>query len=1027
MLACKICGVDLYNENSYEQSIIELFQNLGYDYYFGPDVERDYKNPLFKLDLDNLYSINKSLDKEAVDKAIEVIQDLGIGSLEDINNKFMNYLQNGVSVNYWKDGKELSTLVKLIDFDELDSNAFTVINQWTVVDKETKIPDVVVFVNGIPLVVCELKSPSREDADTSEAYTQLKKYMQVIPALFNYNAFCVMSDMSISKAGTITASEDRFMEWKTTDGSYESTQFADFTTFFEGIFEKNRFIDILKNFITFSNDSTKKIKILGAYHQYFAVNKAVNSTVKAIESDHKAGVFWHTQGSGKSLSMVFYVNKLQQVLESPTFVVITDRNDLDDQLYSQFAKCSDFLRQTPKQATSMKNLKDLLNDRKANGIFFTTMQKFDDYDESLTDREDVIVISDEAHRSQYGLEEKVDPKTGEIKIGAARRIRNALPNATYIGFTGTPISKSDRSTREVFGNYIDIYDMTQSVEDGATVPISYESRIAEIKLDETILDKIDEKYWELREEAEEYNIERSKKELSRMESLLGAPEIIDDICSDIVHHYEDNRANELTGKAMIVAYSRPIAIKMYEKILELRPDWDEKVKVVMSGSNKDPEEWHKIIGDKSYKKELENKFKDDEDPMKIAIVVDMWLTGFDVPSLATMYVYKPMRGHNLMQAIARVNRVFKGKEGGLVVDYIGIASDLKKAMSEYTERDQKKYGDMDVDKIAYPNFQEKLEVCRDLFHGFDYSKFFGESNLERSKVISNGVNFMEDLSREDKKKLFLKEGLLLKKWLSLCRSRANEKERFEAAFFEAVRTVLVKISSENKLSIHEINAQITKLLNQSIEINAQITKLLNQSIKSTGVINVINVSDEVSLFDPEFLDKVRAMESSNLTISLLEKLLNDQVKVYNRTNIVKSEEFSDLLKQTMNSYINGHITNDEVIEELIKIAKLLRDAHNEGEELGLTEEELAFYNVIALPENIHEFYDDETLIKITQELTDALRRNRTIDWQKKESARANMRRTVKRLLKKYDYPPSEMKFAMEKVIAQCELWVDEAA
>ena len=1005
--------ISVYNENSYEQSIIELFRNLGYDYYFGPDVERDYKNPLFKLDLDNLYSINGSLDGEAVGKAIEVIQDFGIGSLEDINNKFMNYLQNGVSVNYWKDEKELSTLVKLVDFENLDSNAFTVINQWTVVDKETKIPDVVVFVNGIPLVVCELKSPSREDADTSEAYTQLKKYMQVIPVLFNYNAFCVMSDMSISKAGTITASEDRFMEWKTTDGSYESTQFADFTTFFEGIFEKNRFIDILKNFITFSNDSTNKIKILGAYHQYFAVNKAVNSTVKAIESDHKAGVFWHTQGSGKSLSMVFYVNKLQQVLESPTFVVITDRNDLDDQLYSQFAKCSDFLRQTPKQATGMKNLKDLLNDRKANGIFFTTMQKFDDYDESLTDREDVIVISDEAHRSQYGLEEKVDPKTGEIKIGAARRIRNALPNATYIGFTGTPISKSDRSTREVFGNYIDIYDMTQSVEDGATVPISYESRIAEIKLDETILDKIDDKYWELREEAEEYNIERSKKELSRMESLLGAPEIIDDICKDIVHHYEDNRAYELTGKAMVVAYSRPIAIKMYEKILELRPDWDEKVKVVMSGSNKDPEEWHKIIGDKSYKKELENKFKDDDDPMKIAIVVDMWLTGFDVPSLATMYVYKPMRGHNLMQAIARVNRVFKGKEGGLVVDYIGIASDLKKAMSEYTERDQKKYGDMDVDKIAYPNFQEKLEVCRDLFHGFDYSKFFGESNLERSKVISAGVNFMEDLSREDKKKSFLKEGLLLKKWLSLCRSRANEKERFEAAFFEAVRTVLVKVSSDNKLSIHEINAQITKLL--------------NQSIKSTGVINVINVSDEVSLFDPEFLDKVRAMESSNLTISLLEKLLNDQVKGYTRTNIVKSEEFSDLLKQTMNSYINGHITNDEVIEELIKIAKLLRDAHNEGEELGLTEEELAFYNVIALPENIHEFYDDETLIKITQELTDALRRNRTIDWQKKESARANMRRTVKRLLKKYDYPPSEMKFAMEKVMAQCELWVDEMA
>lgn len=398
--------------------------------------------------------------------------------------------------------------------------------------------------------------------------------------------------------------------------------------------------------------------------------------------------------------------------------------------------------------------------------------------------------------------------------------------------------------------------------------------------------------------------------------------------------------------------------------------------------------------------------------MKIAIVVDMWLTGFDVPSLATMYVYKPMQGHNLMQAIARVNRVFKDKEGGLVVDYIGIASDLKKAMSEYTERDNKNYGDMNVDKIAYPNFQEKLEICQDLFHGFDYSKFFGDSNLERSKVISNCVNFMEDLSREETKKSYLKEALLLKKWLSLCRSRATEKERIEAAFFEAVRTVLVKVSSDKKLSIHEINAQITKLL--------------NQSIKSTGVINVINVSDEVSLFDPEFLDKVRAMESSNLTISLLEKLLSDQVKGYTRTNIVKSEEFSELLKQTMNSYINGHITNDEVIEELMRIAQLLRDAHNEGEELGLTEEELAFYNVIALPENIHEFYDDETLIKITQELTESLRRNRTIDWQKKESARANMRSTVKRLLKKYDYPPSEMKFALEKVIAQCELWVDES-
>ena len=1009
----ELINILIYNEEVYENSLIELFQNLGYSHYYGPDVDRDYKNPLFINDLENLYRINKSLDKSAVDKAIETIQDFGIGSLEDKNNKFMVCLQNGVSVNYWVDGKEESTHVKLIDFDDVDSNLFTVINQWTVIDRETKIPDIVVFVNGLPLVVCELKSPARDDTDTSEAYTQLKKYMQVIPVLFNYNAFCVMSDMSISKAGTITANEDRFMEWKTTDGSYETTQWADFTTFFEGIFEKNRFLDILKNFITFSNDSAKKVKILGAYHQYFAVNKAVTSTLKAINSDHKAGVFWHTQGSGKSLSMVFYVNKLQQVLESPTFVVITDRNDLDDQLFTQFSKCSDFLRQTPKQATSMKNLKELLKDRRANGIFFTTMQKFDDYGESLTDRNDVIVISDEAHRSQYGLEETVNPVTGEIRIGAARRIRNALPNATYIGFTGTPISRSDKSTREVFGNYIDIYDMTQSVEDGATVPISYESRIADIKLDESILQLIDDKYWELREQAEEYNIERSKRELSKMESLLGAPEMIDDICTDIVKHYEDNRQHELTGKAMIVAYSRSIAVKMYEKILELRPKWDEKVKVVMSGSNKDPEEWYKIIGDKSYKKNLESKFKDDDDPMKIAIVVDMWLTGFDVPSLSTMYIYKPMKGHNLMQAIARVNRVFKGKEGGLIVDYIGIASELKKAMSEYTERDQKKYGDMDVDKIAYPNFQEKLEICRDLFHGYDYSKFFGDSDLERSNIISGGVNFLEDPSREKIKKAYVKESLMLKQSLSLCRSIANQKERFEAAYFEAVRSVLVKLEPNSGVTFKDINNVISELL--------------KQSIKSEGVVSVIDVGDKISLFDPLFLDKISKLREENLAIQILRKLLNNEVKVYKRTNLVKSEEFSQMLKNTMDNYLKGNITNEEVIHELIKMAELIKNAHEEGDKLGLTEEELAFYNAIALPENIHDFYDDETLVLITQELTEALRANRTLDWQKKEQARAKMRLIVKKLLKKYDYPPEQRQDALDKVIAQCELWADEAA
>lgn len=998
----------MFNEESYEQSIIELFQNLGYNYYSGYDIERDYSNPLFKRDLENLYNLNE--DSNAVDVAIEKIQDLGIGSLDEKNDKFTDYLQNGISVNYWKNNEEKSTLVKLIDFDNLDKNIFTVINQWTVVELEEKRPDLVVFVNGLPLVVIELKSPARDDTDVSEAYSQLRNYMHKIPSIFNYNAFCVMSDMASSKAGTITASEDRFMEWKSTDGNYETTQWADFSTFFEGIFEKNRFMDILRFFTLYSKDATDRVKIMAAYHQYFAVNKAVESTINAIAGDGKAGVFWHTQGSGKSLSMVFYVKKLIQLLESPTFVVITDRNDLDDQLYGQFVKCSEFLRQEPKQATSRENLKGLLENRQANGIFFTTMQKFEESSNALSNREDIIVISDEAHRSQYSLEEQVNLKTGEIKVGFARKIRDALPNATFIGFTGTPISRRDKSTIEVFGNYIDIYDMTQSVEDGATVPINYESRVAQLNLDESILQQIDEKYEELRMEAEDYNIERSKHELSKMECLLGAPEIIDDICEDIIQHYENNRSFELTGKAMIVAYSRGIAIKMYQKILELRPHWKDKVEVVMSSSNNDPEEWTKLIGTKAHKKELEKKFKDDEDPMKIAIVVDMWLTGFDVPSLSTMYIYKPMKGHNLMQAIARVNRVFKDKEGGLIVDYIGIASALRQAMTEYTKRDNKNYGDMDINKVAYPKFQEKLEICRDLFHGYNYSEFFGKSNLERSKIITGGVNFMEHPSNEDKKKEFIRESLMLKQSLSLCRSIAIENERLEAAFFEAVRTVIVKLSSDRKISFKEINERISELL--------------KHAVKSEGIVGIIDIKDELSLFGPDFLDKISQMNQPDLAIQVLTNLLNNEVKVYQRKNLVKSEEFSQMLIRIKDSYIKGHITNEEVISELISMAQLIKDSHEEGEKLGLTEEELAFYNAIALPGNIHDFYDDEELVMITQELTEKLRANRTIDWQKKESARAKMRMIVRRLLKKYNYPPNNCDEALEKVIAQCELWVD---
>lgn len=684
-----------FTEGSYEKALIALFENLGYQHQYGPNIERDYYVPFYEEQLiESLTTINYGKPRLAIDEAISKLKDIEIGSLPQRNELFMDYLQHGIEVSFFDGKEQRNDIIYLIDYNDknIKRNDFKVINQWTFVENSEKRADIILFVNGLPLVVIELKSPSREETNVSEAYLQLRNYMKEIPSLFVYNVFCVMSDMACSKAGTITSNEDRYMEWKTKDGKYESSQFIDYDTFFEGIFIKERFIDIIKNFICFSKEESGAAKILAAYHQYFAVKKAVERTKKATQGDGKIGVFWHTQGSGKSLSMVFYAHLLQDELSQPTIVVITDRNDLDDQLYTQFSKCQQFLRQIPIQAKSREDLKSLLAGREANGIIFTTMQKFEESDEPLSLRRNIVVMTDEAHRGQYGFEEKVNEETGKISIGTARIIHNSLPNASFIGFTGTPISTKDRDTTEVFGDYIDIYDMTQAVSDGATCPVYYESRVINLNLDKDTLKAIDDEYEILASEgATEEQIEKSKKQMSHLEEILGAPATIDSLCKDIINHYEENRQFELTGKAMIVAYSRPIAMSIYHRILELRPNWTDKVKVVMTGSNKDPEEWHDIIGNKQYKKELAKKFKDNNDPMKIAIVVDMWLTGFDVPSLATMYVYKPMSGHNLMQAIARVNRVFNDKAGGLVVDYIGIAKALKQAMHDYTVRDQKRF------------------------------------------------------------------------------------------------------------------------------------------------------------------------------------------------------------------------------------------------------------------------------------------------------------------------------------------------
>lgn len=1007
-----------FTEGSYEKALIALFENLGYQHQYGPNIERDYYVPFYEEQLiESLTTINYGKPRLAIDEAISKLKDIEIGSLPQRNELFMDYLQHGIEVSFFDGKEQRNDIIYLIDYNDknIKRNDFKVINQWTFVENSEKRADIILFVNGLPLVVIELKSPSREETNVSEAYLQLRNYMKEIPSLFVYNVFCVMSDMACSKAGTITSNEDRYMEWKTKDGKYESSQFIDYDTFFEGIFIKERFIDIIKNFICFSKEESGAAKILAAYHQYFAVKKAVERTKKATQGDGKIGVFWHTQGSGKSLSMVFYAHLLQDELSQPTIVVITDRNDLDDQLYTQFSKCQQFLRQIPIQAKSREDLKSLLAGREANGIIFTTMQKFEESDEPLSLRRNIVVMTDEAHRGQYGFEEKVNEETGKISIGTARIIHNSLPNASFIGFTGTPISTKDRDTTEVFGDYIDIYDMTQAVSDGATCPVYYESRVINLNLDKDTLKAIDDEYEILASEgATEEQIEKSKKQMSHLEEILGAPATIDSLCKDIIKHYEENRQFELTGKAMIVAYSRPIAMSIYHRILELRPDWTDKVKVVMTGSNKDPEEWHDIIGNKQYKKELAKKFKDNNDPMKIAIVVDMWLTGFDVPSLATMYVYKPMSGHNLMQAIARVNRVFNDKAGGLVVDYIGIAKALKQAMHDYTVRDQKRFGNPDIKKTALIKFQEKLEVCRDIFHGFDYSKFQSGTDNDRAQIIKGGVNFLMDSNKNDKMQLFQKESSLLHSSITLCRSLLNEQQRYEAAFFETVRILLSRMTGKGKVSKKEINARIGELI--------------KQSVKSEGVINLFSdVKAEFSIFDAAFLEEISKMKEKNIAIELLKKLLAERVTIYQKTNLVQAEKFSDLLNRALSNYLKGLLTNEEVIQELLKLAAEISESENQGNELGLTAEEKSFYDALTKPRAVQDIYTNEQLVAMTKELTDALRKNRTIDWQKKESARAGMRRMIKRLLKKYKYPPEEAENALETVIHQCEQWTDTSS
>lgn len=948
------------NENTLEQAVIAQLREKGYEYLYGPDIERDYHEVILRDYFEAaMFKINPGITADIVEEAYKSIKNLGLLKLEDKNAAFHRYLIEGVPVPYRKNGEESTFTVRLLDFGKPEDNDFKVINQYTVIEYKNKRPDVLVFINGIPMVLFELKNMVNEDTTAENAYKQVKNYQLDIPSLFHYNAFNVISDGFDTRLGTITSDFTRYMEWKSEDGERPAEGGVNyFAALINGVFPKARLLDIIRNFIVFQDAGGKTVKILAGYHQYLAVRKAVERTKKALEEQsHKVGVVWHTQGSGKSLSMVFYTGCVVTDLEfdNPTVVVLTDRNDLDNQLFGTFCACSRLLlRQTPRQAVSREHLKELLK-VKAGGIIFTTIQKFEESGEVLSKRSNIIFMADEVHRSQYGLEGKLDRGTGEWKYGMAKYMRDSLPNVAFIGFTGTPIDFEDKSTVEVFGDYIDIYDMTQAVEDGATVPIYYENRTAKIKLNEELLRQIDAEYDRLAEEASETVIEKSKSELSSIEAIIGSKERLDLLADDIIAHYED-RQYVLTGKAMVVCMKRRIAINLYRTILRKRPEWDKKVKVVLTASNQDDEDWHDIIGNKVYRDGLMTEFKDEKSDFKIAIVVDMWLTGFDVPSMATMYIDKPMKGHNLMQAIARVNRVYKDKEAGLIVDYIGMAAELKSALGRYTKRDQDKVPDLEQ---AYSIAMAKLEVMRDFFYGFDYSAFFGESDSERLSVIVDGVDFALEFE-EDEKKDYIREATALSQAETLCRSLLDVQTKREIEFFKSVKAGLCKCGGRGGITSNEINARIMAMLEQAIE--------------QDGVYNIFaqagEKNPEISIFSDEYMEQVRRMKHKNIAAEMLRKLLEDNIRVFARTGVVKAQVFSEKMQKLLKAYNNRMVTNVEVIEELLNLSREMSEAYHAGDDKGLSTEELAFYDALVADPDVLIRMEDEVLVQIAHELTD---------------------------------------------------------
>lgn len=1061
-------------ENEIERFAIELLEKQGYTYIYAPSVAPDSESPMRtsfeevilkeKL-LSSLAAVNPTLNYGLIEDAVKQIERIHSTELLTNNESFHKLLTEGVKVERTEEGVTRGEIVKLVDFDTVDKNDFIVMNQFTIIENgRNKRPDLILFINGLPLVVLELKNAVDENATVKSAYKQIQTYKEMTPSLFTYNAFCVISDGIEAKAGTISAGLSRFMAWKSSDGKDEASKLIpQIETLIEGMLKPETLLDLVRSFIVFEKDkredsktgitTIETVKKLAAYHQYYAVNKAIESTLRAVgegyadsvmesptsyglpdvktqpKGDGKAGVVWHTQGSGKSLSMVFYTGKIVLALDNPTVLVITDRNDLDDQLFDTFAASQSLLRQEPIQAEDREHLKELLKVA-SGGVVFTTIQKFQPqegnvYDE-LSKRRNIVVIADEAHRTQYGFRAKtVDDKDEEgnvvgkrIVYGFAKYLRDALPNATYLGFTGTPIESNDVNTPAVFGNYVDIYDIAQAVEDGATVRIFYESRLAKITLSDEGKELVKELDSELQND-DLNETQKAKAKWTQLEALIGSHNRVKEVANDIVTHFEA-RQEVFDGKGMIVAMSRRIAAELYEEIIRLRPEWHSNdldkgvIKVVMTASSSDGPKLAKHHTSKQQRRDLANRMKDVDDVLKLVIVRDMWLTGFDAPAMHTLYIDKPMKGHNLMQAIARVNRVYKDKPGGLVVDYLGIASDLKKALSFYSDSGGK--GDPALaQEQAVALMLEKLEVVSQMYHGFAYEAYFEADTRGKLALILEAEEHI--LGLEDGKKRYIDEVTALSQAFAIAIPHEQAMDvKDEISFFQAVKARLVKFDSTGGGRTDE-------------EMETTIRQVIDQALVSEQVIDIFDASGikkpDISVLSEEFLMEVQGMKHKNIALEVLKKLLNDEIKTRSKTNLVQSRSLMEMLENSIKKYHNKIITAAEVIEELISLSKDINEMDSEASKMGLSDFEYAFYTAVANNESAKELMSKDVLRELAVVLTEKVRENASIDWTIKESVRAKLKVIVKRTLRQFGYPPDMQLLATETVLKQAEMIADE--